>query len=126
MMTTIIEDPAIRLQLLGHMTENPDAMKQMREMMGSDMMMNDMPGSMMYSGMQGMMNQDMMMQMMQDPETREKMIQIMSEHVDEMQKLLSSELTVDEFNVQMAELMQDHMEEMQSLMSNTQMHQSMK
>jgi len=117
MMYTMIQDPDIRLQMLGHMTENPEAMQQMRSMVGSDMMGNNMTEWMMDSGMQGMMSQDMMMQMMHNPETREKMIQIMSKHVDEMQKLLSSKLTEDEFNTQMIELMQDHMTEMHGLMS---------
>ena len=125
MMFTIIEDPAIRLQMLGHMTENQEAMQQMMSMMGTDMMMNDMTGDMMGSGMQGMMNHDMMMQMMQNPETKEKMIQIMSKHVGEMQQLLSSELTEEEFNEQMTKLMQNHMAEMQELMSSHQTHQSM-
>jgi len=122
MMNTIIEDPAIRLQMLGHMTENQEAMNQMMGMMDSDMM-NNMSGGMMGSGM---MNQDMMMQMIQDPEIKEKMIQIMSKHVDEMQNLLSSELTDDEFNTQMSQIMQSHMSEMQDLMSNHSMDNSMK
>ena len=122
MMFTIIEDPAIRLQMLGHMTENQEAMQQMMSMMGTDMMMNGMTGS----GMQEMMNHDMMMQMMQNPETKEKMIQIMSKHVGEMQQLLSSELTEEEFNEEMTKLMQNHMTEMQELMSGHQTHQSMK
>ena len=126
MMYTIIEDPAIRLQMLGHMTENPETMQQMKNMMGSDMMMNNMTGDMMDSGMQGMMNQDMMMQMMQDPETKEKMVQMMSKHIEEMQNLLSSELTDDEFNSQMMELMQTHMKEMQSMMSSPSMNHIMK
>ena len=125
MMFTIIEDPAIRLQMLGHMTENQEAMQQMMGMMGTDMM-NDMTGDMVGSGMQGMMNHDMMMQMLQNPETKEKMIQIMSKHVGEMQQLLSSELTEEEFNEEMTKLMQNHMTEMQELMSGHQTHQSMK
>jgi len=125
MMYTIIEDPAIRIQMLGHMTENQETMDQMMSMMGSYTIMNNMTGGMMGSGMQGMMNQDMMMQMMQDPETREKMIQIMSKHVNEMQELLSSELTDDEFDTQMTELMQIHMNEMQDIMSGHSMHNSM-
>ena len=107
MMYTIIEDPAIRLQMLGHMTENPETMDQLRsmmdnmtyEMMDSGMMMDGMKGGMMDSGM---MNKDMMMQ---DPETREKMIQIMAKHIDQMQKLLSMELTDEEFNSQMIVMM---------------------
>jgi hypothetical protein len=50
----------------------------------------------------------------------------MSKHVGEMQVLLSSELTDDEFNIQMMIIMQSHMKEMQDLMPNHQMHQSMK
>jgi hypothetical protein len=123
MMYTMIEDPALRLQMIGHMTENPEAMQQMMSLMGTDMMMNNMTRSMTGSGMQGMMNHDMMMQ---NPETKEKMIQTMSKHVGEIQKLLSSELDEGEFNLQMTKLMQNHMTEMQELMSSHQMHQSMK
>ena len=47
MMSVMINDPALRLQLLGHMTENPEAMEQMKKMIGSEMM----NGSMMESGM---------------------------------------------------------------------------
>lgn len=121
MMTTMIEDPALRLQMIGHMTDNAESMQQMMTMMESNMV-DDMSGNMMDSGM---MNQDMMMQMMQDPETREKMIQIMTKHVSEMQDLLSLELTDDEFNTQMMELMQNHMSEMKGLMSSQPMHQPM-
>lgn len=113
---TIIEDPSIRLQMLGHMTENQDTMQQMMDMMDSRMMM---------SGMQGMMNQEMMLEMMKDPETKEKMLQIVSKHVEEMKKLLSSELTEDEFNMQMTQMMQSHMNEMQDLISNHLTHESM-
>ena len=38
MMLVIINDPALRLQMLGHMTENPEAMEQMKKMIGSEMM----------------------------------------------------------------------------------------
>jgi len=37
-MSVIINDPALRLQMLGHMTENPEAMEQMKKMIGSEMM----------------------------------------------------------------------------------------
>jgi len=126
MMITMIEDPALRLQMIRHMTDNPESMQQIMNMKGSNMMINDMSGDMMGSGMQGMMNQDMVMQMMQDPETREKMIQSMSKHVGEMQDLLSSELTNDEFNTKMTELIESHMKEMQTLMFNQSIHNSMK
>ena len=38
-----------------------------------------------------------------------------------MDKLLSSNLTDEEFNMKMAELMQEHMQSMQDLMPNHQM-----
>ncbi len=47
MMMVMIEDPNLRLQMLGHMTENPEATEMMKKMMGSEMM----SGSMMESGM---------------------------------------------------------------------------
>jgi hypothetical protein len=34
----MIQDPGIRLQLMGHMTENPEAMTEMQKMMGEGMM----------------------------------------------------------------------------------------
>ncbi len=51
---------------------------------------------------------------------------LMSKHIGEMQNLLSSELTDDEFSTKMMELMQSHMNEMQNIMPNQSMHQSMK
>lgn len=72
MISTMIEDPSIRLQMLGHMTENPETIQQMKNMMGSDMMINNMTGGMMDSGMQGMMNKEMMTEIMQNPEAKEK------------------------------------------------------
>jgi len=41
-MSVMINDPALRLQMLGHMTENPEAMEQMKKMMGQSMMGSEM------------------------------------------------------------------------------------
>jgi len=38
MMSVMMNDPALRLQMLGHMTENPESMEQMKKMMGQSMM----------------------------------------------------------------------------------------
>ena len=58
MMSVMINDPALRLQMLGHMTENQEAMEMMSNMMDSGGMMGSgmmgegmMSGSMMESGM---------------------------------------------------------------------------
>jgi len=52
MMSVMMNDPALRLQMLGHMTENPEAMEMMKKMMGQNMMSSEMmSGSMMESGM---------------------------------------------------------------------------
>jgi len=114
MMSVMLEDPSIRLQMIGHMTENPEAMEQMNQMMSGEMSQG-MMGS-------GMMNQEMMMKLMDDPQTREKMIEIMKEHVSEMNDLLSSNLTEQEFNEKMASMMQEHMKDMQDLMPNQMSH----
>jgi len=53
MMFTMIEDPALRLQMIGHLAENPEAMQQMMKMMDSEIQGEGM-----------MMNQDMMDSMM--------------------------------------------------------------
>ena len=48
MMSVMMNDPALRLQMLGHMTENPESMEQMKKMMGQSMMGSEMvSGSMM-------------------------------------------------------------------------------
>jgi len=36
MVMPMIQDPGLRLQVLGHMTESPEAMAQMQQMMGHD------------------------------------------------------------------------------------------
>jgi len=52
MMSVMMNDPALRLQMLGHMTENLEAMDMMKKMMGQSMMSSEMmSGSMMESGM---------------------------------------------------------------------------
>jgi len=38
MMSVILNDPDLRLQMMGHMTENPESMEMMKKMMGSEMM----------------------------------------------------------------------------------------
>jgi len=47
MMYVMMNDPDLRLQMIGHMTESQEAMEMMNKMMGSEMM----SGSMMESGM---------------------------------------------------------------------------
>jgi len=62
MMSVILNDPALRLQIMGHMTENQEAMEMMKNMMGSGGMMgSDMMGEgMMGEGMiSGSMMSDM-------------------------------------------------------------------
>jgi oligoribonuclease (3'-5' exoribonuclease) len=44
------------------------------------------------------------------------MIDLMNEHVVEIQELLSSELSDDEFNTKMIELMEKHQQSMSELM----------
>ena len=46
MMTEMIDDPNIRVQMLGHMSENHETMEQMREMMDGNMMGGQMMGNM--------------------------------------------------------------------------------
>ena len=36
LVTSILKDPSLRLQIIGHMSENKDAMKQINEMMNQD------------------------------------------------------------------------------------------
>ncbi len=105
----MIQDPALRLQLMGHMTESPEAMAQMQQMMGGGMTE------------QGMMSSETIREMMEDPETRMMMIELMNECVVEMQELLSSELSDEEFDAKMIELMEKHQESMSELMHDESM-----
>ena len=52
MMSTMMNDPDLRLQMAGHMAENPEALKQMMSMWGSGNMTNNM-SDMMGQQMQG-------------------------------------------------------------------------
>jgi len=97
----MIQDPGLRLQVMGHMTESPEAMAQMQQMMGD-----------------GMMGSETIKEMMEDPETRNKMIGLMSTHITEMQELLSSELSDEEFDTKMIELMEKHQQSMSELMND--------
>ena len=52
MMSVMMNDPDLRLQMMGHMTESQEAMEMMNKMMGHDMVGSEMrSGSMMESGM---------------------------------------------------------------------------
>lgn len=105
----MIQDPGLRLQVIGHMTESPEAMAQMQQMMGGGMVE------------QGMMSSETMKEMLEDPETRNKMIGLMSTHITEMQELLSSELSDEEFDTKMIELMEKHQQSISELMPDESM-----
>jgi len=51
-MSVMMNDPALRLQMLGHMTENPESMEQMKKMMGQSMMGSEMMSGTMMPDMQ--------------------------------------------------------------------------
>jgi non-homologous end joining protein Ku len=82
---------------------------------------NTIQDGMMMGNNTRMMHDNMMMELMKEPETREKMIELMKEHISEMNELFSSNLSDDEFNMKMVNLMQDHMQSMQDLMTRHQM-----
>ncbi len=44
-MSVMLNDPDLRLQLMGHMTENQESMEMMKEMMGSEMIVESEPVS---------------------------------------------------------------------------------
>jgi hypothetical protein len=88
MMSTMMNDPDLRLQMMGHMSESPEAFKEMMSMMGSSNMTghmssgmnhkmtdnNTIQDGMMMGNNTRMMHDNMMMELMKEPETREKMI----------------------------------------------------
>ena len=121
MMYAIIEDPSIRLQMLGHMTEDPDTMKQLHNMMSGTE-----NHEMVNHGDSGhdMMGQEMIQQMMQDPQTKEMLLQAITNHVTEMQDLVNADLSDEEFSAQMAQMMENHMSEMKELKEAHKSHHS--
>ena len=79
MMSVMIEDPALQLQMLGHLAENPEAMKQIVNLVNQEMIMSTMQDSDQMQMMEDMMA-DMMERMQTDPELE----QAMMEHMDRM------------------------------------------
>jgi len=79
MMSVMIEDPALQLQMLGHLAENPEAMKQIVNLVNQEMIMSTMKDSDQMQMMEDMMA-DMMQRMQTDPELE----QAMMEHMDRM------------------------------------------
>jgi len=90
MMSVMIEDPALQLQMIGHMAENPEAMKQIMNLMNKEMHEQGM-----------MIDQERMMQMIEDdPNTIQEMIMSNMQDSDQMQ------------------MMEDMMEDMMQRMQN--------
>jgi len=71
MMSTVMNDPDLRLQMVGHMSENPEAFKEMMSMMGSrvqeNLMMNQDAEQMTDGNMTGMKDSGMAGNMMTHP-----------------------------------------------------------
>ena len=72
----ILEDPGLRLQMIGHMTENPEAMQQMMNLIDKEMIMS-MKDSDQMTMMEDMMA-DMMERMQTDPELEQAMMKHMA------------------------------------------------
>ncbi|KAG2478733.1 MAG: hypothetical protein NPMRTH1_320002 [Nitrosopumilales archaeon] len=49
MVSVILDDPALRLQMMGHMTESQESMEMMEKMMGSEMMSDSMMSDMQFN-----------------------------------------------------------------------------
>jgi hypothetical protein len=138
-MNTMMSNPQYQQQMYQHMFSNQQFMKGMMSnpqfqnqwsnpMMGnwngtmwSHMSSGMMGGNMMSGNTTGMMYNNIMLQLMQDPETRKEMIKLMKEHVSEMDELLSSNLTDQEFNVKMSDLMNNTKFQNQWMMNSTMM-----
>ena len=82
----MIQDPEIRLQMMGHMTENPEAMAEMQQMMSDGMMGQEMMGGghMIGSGMmdQGMMSSQSSQTIPAGEEPQTRTFQISMEEVE--------------------------------------------
>lgn len=81
----MIQDPEIRLQMMGHMTENPEAMAEMQQMMSDGMMGQEMMGDhMMGSDMmdQGMMSSQSSQTIPTNDDPQTRTFQISMEEVE--------------------------------------------
>jgi len=63
--------------------------------------------------------------MAEDPQTRDKMIELMIEHTKQFQELRSQKLDETQFNQKMMELIKQHIKKMQDLMKGNSTHQMM-
>jgi len=81
-MSVMINDPALRLQMLGHMTENPESMEQMKKMMGQSMMGSEMKSGTMMSDMSFNVNAPITMPMIDGYYNGEKVFFVHTEVSD--------------------------------------------
>jgi len=91
MMSVMIEDPALQLQMIGHMAENPEAMKQITNLINKEMILSTMEDSDQMKLMESMMA-DMMQRMQTDPQLE----QAMMEHMDRMKESKESMMDIDD------------------------------
>lgn len=98
MMSVMVEDPALQLQIIGHMAENPEAMKQIMNLIDKEMIMSTMKDSDQMKLMEDMMA-DMMQRMQNDPQLE----QAMMEHMEKMK--FSNDSMIDSDDSMMSDMM---------------------
>ncbi len=103
MMSVMIEDPALQLQMIGHMAENPEAMKQI---------MNLMDKKIQEQGM--MIHQERMVQMMNDPEMQKMIMTTMhdSNQIQLMEDMMADMVERMQDDPELEQAMMEHMEKM--------------
>jgi len=107
MMSVMIGDPALQLQMIGHMAENPEAMKQMMNLMDKEMHKQGM-----------LIHQERMMQMMEDdPNTMQEMIMSTMKDSDQMQMMedmMEDMMQRMQNDPELEQAMMEHMDRMKS------------
>jgi len=105
MMSVMIEDPALQLQMIGHMAENPEAMKQI---------MNLMDKKIQEQGM--MIHQERMMQMMNDPEMQKMIMTTMhdSNQIQLMEDMMADMVERMQDDPELEQAMMEHMDRMKA------------
>jgi len=108
MMSVILNDPDLRLQMIGHMPENPESMEQVMKLVNQEMIMSTMQDSDQITMMEDMMD-DMMQRMQTDPELK----QAMMEHMDRMKVSKEPMMEETQSNEEMMEqkVVEDSMQE---------------
>ena len=110
MMMNMINDPELRLHMIGHMTENNETMQMMSQLVKTPY--------------KEIIDKDTMIHITKDPEKRKEMIRIMTEFDQELANIQSQQLDEEEYIQVTNSVIQKHISKMQELADKIQRQHS--